>query len=59
MTRLGKMIFDDGREKGREEGSDRVNKLNKKLAEQNRMNDIIRASSDTEYQKKLFAEYQL
>lgn len=44
---------------GKEEGQDRVNRLNQALAEKNRINDIIKSASDKAYQKKLFAEFNL
>ena len=49
----------EGREKGLREGEQKVNRLNQLLAERNRTDDIIRSANDTEYQKKLFAEFQI
>lgn len=46
-----------GRMAGLEAGLEKVNRLNKLLAEQSRTNDIIRAAVDEAYQKKLFEEY--
>ena len=43
----------------KEEGKREVNRLNQLLAEQNRTDDIIRSAQDEEYQKKLFAEFQI
>ena len=43
----------------KEEGKQEVNRLNQLLAEQNRTEDIIRAAQDTEYQRKLFEEFQI
>ena len=48
-----------GKEEGLREGEQKVNRLNQLLAEQNRTEDIIRAAKDTEYQKKLFKEFQI
>ena len=59
MTVLGQMLMQDGIEKGIQKGEDRVNCLNQLLAKVNRTQDIIRAASDTEYQKKLFKEFNL
>ena len=42
--------------RGRDEGQERVNRLIRMLLEQNRINDITRATSDKAYQKKLFEE---
>ena len=50
---------EEGLQEGREEGKQKVNLLNQLLAEQNRMEDIIRSAQDTEYQKKLFEEFQI
>lgn len=47
------------KEEGREEGLRQINSLNKILAEQNRIADIIAAANDPEYQKKLFEEFGL
>lgn len=50
---------EDGLREGREEGQQKVNRLNQLLAKKNRAEDIIRAAQDTEYQKKLFKEFQI
>lgn len=47
----------EGRVEGIQEGSQKVNRLNRLLAEQNRMEDIIRSAQDMEYQQKLFEEF--
>ena len=41
---------------GKSEGIDLINELNSKLAELGRSDDIIKASKDHEYQKKLIRE---
>ena len=60
---LLKELLDDEREEGkiegRNEGQARVNRLNELLAEQQRMDDIIRASKDEAYQMELFKEFDL
>ena len=43
----------------KEEGQDRVNRLNRKLIELNRQEDIIRAAMEPEYQEKLFREFEI
>lgn len=48
-----------GLEKGKLKGQDRVNRLNRLLAEQNRTDDIIKAAGDEKYQEKLFKEFHL
>ncbi|MDD3414032.1 MAG: hypothetical protein PHY47_08525 [Lachnospiraceae bacterium] len=35
----------------------KVNQLNRRLAELGRVDDIIKASTDEEYQQKLFEEF--
>lgn len=47
----------DMKEEGRQAGKQEVNRLNQLLAEQNRMEDIIRSAQDMEYQQKLFEEF--
>ena len=46
----------EGRIQGKSEGIDLINELNSKLAELGRSDDIIKASKDREYQKKLIRE---
>lgn len=43
-------------EKAAEEAAQRINTLNKILVEQNRTEDIIKAATEPEYQKKLMEE---
>ncbi|MDO4312820.1 MAG: Rpn family recombination-promoting nuclease/putative transposase [Eubacteriales bacterium] len=45
--------------RGIEQGIEQINTLNRLLAEQNRTEDIIKASEDTKYQEKLLKEYNL
>ena len=52
-------ILEIGIEKGQNKGQDRVNRLNRLLAEQNRTDDIIKAAGDKKYQEKLFKEFHL
>lgn len=59
MTRLGQMLVNEGREQGREQGESRVNSLNLKLLQDKRYDDLERAANDKEYQRKLFAEFNL
>lgn len=59
MTILGQMIEEMGIEKGTKQGQNRVNQLNQHLINTNRLDDMIKSASDTEYQKKLFAEFNL
>ncbi|MGN0710475.1 MAG: hypothetical protein ACI4LO_01850 [Anaerovoracaceae bacterium] len=43
----------------REQGQDSINKLNELLAKANRVEDIIKAATDKEYQKELMKEFNL
>ena len=64
MTVLGEMIMQDGIEigeargikLGEARGKDSVNRLNAVLIEQNRLDDLKRATEDRDYQRKLMAE---
>ena len=47
------------REEGRNEGAERVSRLNLLLIEQNRYDDIKKASSNPEYREQLFNEFHL
>lgn len=49
-------LFAEDVEKAAEEAAQRINALNKILAEQNRTADIIKAATEPEYQKKLMEE---
>lgn len=46
-----------GLKQGLEQGMERINRLNRRLAEQNRTEDMVRASQDREYQDKLLREF--
>lgn len=49
----------EGRVEGRAEGSKVINLLNKKLLEDERMNDLQKSITDEAYQQKLLKEYSL
>lgn len=49
-------LFAEDVEKAAEKAAQRINTLNKILAEQNRTADIIKAATEPEYQKKLMEE---
>ena len=67
MTRLGQMLYDDGFKKGEEKGfengcqSERQNmtKLTKILLEENRLEDLKRATEDKEFLEQLMKEYHM
>lgn len=42
-----------------EQGENRLSKLDKKLLEQNRVDDLRRSLDDIEYRKKLYEEYRI
>ena len=48
-----------GTEIGIRQGAERINKLNCFLLNQNRINDLKRATQDAEYQEQLFREFDL
>lgn len=48
-----------GLKRGTEKGKEQINQLNKLLSEQNRVEDIIRAAKDKEYQEMLIEEFGL
>ena len=48
-----------GKEIGKQQALNRVNMLNLKLAELNRLEDIVKAASDQVYQEQLFQEFEL
>ena len=47
------------RAEGHAEGIALLNTLNQKLVQDNRMDDLLRAVSDVEFQKQLLTEYEL
>ena len=49
--------LEEGLEQGLEKGIDRINKLNSCLLAANRQEDLVRATQDREFQKKLLKEY--
>lgn len=49
----------EGRAEGRAQERTRINQLNQRLAEQNRTDDILKSARNTEYQNKLFEEFNL
>ena len=51
--------YEEGEAAGIKEATQRLNQLNRLLAEQNRTEDIIKAAIDENYQKKLLEEFDL
>lgn len=52
-------LREEGREKGREEGINRINELNRRLLLDDRKEDMLRAVQDPVYQEELLREYGL
>lgn len=63
MTRLGQMLYDDGfkkgEEKGIESGRENMTKLTRILLEENRLEDLKRATEDKEFLEQLMKEYHM
>jgi len=57
MCKAIQELVEEGRNEGISRGYDQLNRLNQCLAKENRIEDLIRAASDQEYQKKLLEEY--
>ena len=51
--------FQEGFDDGFNDGTERINKLNTLLIEDGRMEDLVKAAKDKEYQKALLEEFQL
>lgn len=52
-------IKEEGRQKGIQEGEQKINRLIQLLAQQNRTDDIIKSAGDEAYQKQLLEEFQI
>jgi hypothetical protein len=55
MSGLGMAVYNDGRE----DATERLNKLIERLSNDNRIDDLVRSSKDINYQNKLLEEYGL
>ena len=47
------------KQEGERIGLERINRLNQKLIEQDRFDDLTKATSDSNYQKKLLKEFKI
>ena len=47
------------KKEGERIGLERINRLNQKLIEQGRFDDLTKATSDSNYQKKLLKEFKI
>ena len=59
VKKYERSLREEGREEGIEQGIERTNTLTRILLEQNRIDDLKRATEDTAYQEKLFREFGL
>lgn len=59
MRQIREEGYEDGYEKGKISATERINQLTRLLAEKNRMEDILKAANDLEYQQRLFKEFGL
>ena len=63
MTKLGQMILDDGVERGlaqgTQQGKEQMSALTAKLLEENRLDDLKKATQDIEFREKLLRELGL
>ena len=59
MTKLGKMIWDDGVEQGKQMATDRYSRLILLLSKEQKEDLIIKAASDPEYREELYKKYNL
>ena len=51
--------IENEREIAKEEGQNRVNRLNRLLKEKNRVDDLLKAAKDKAFQEELFREFNL
>ena len=54
-----KLGLSEGKELGLSEGMSIVNTLNKKLTEDNRLDDLVKSATDKDFQNQLLKEYNL
>lgn len=59
MMKLTQMMVEMGREEGRSEGVDQVNRLYRRLVDEKKYEDWERSTRDGEYQKYLFEKYSI
>ena len=59
MTKLGQMILNDGVERGTQQGKEQMSALTAKLLEENRLDDLKKATQDNEFREKLLRELGL
>ena len=54
-----KFLKNEGREEGRKQEAERMDKLVSELLKANRIDDLKKATSDSEFKSKLFREFNL
>ncbi len=59
VDKYERTLREEGREEGWEEGQEQMARLNEKLLELNRLEDLKRMSKDADYRKQLFREFGL
>lgn len=59
MMKLSQVLFDMGKEEGRSEGIDQVNRLHQRLVDEKKYEDLGRSTRDKEYQRSLFKKYSI
>ena len=53
------MIKQEGIAEGKQIGVEQINRLNQRLIEQGRFDDLTKAASDKVYQEKLLKEFEI
>lgn len=56
---LRRQAIEISREEGQKIGKNKINELNRKLTQENRLDDLKRAANDETYQNELLKEYGL
>ena len=59
MMKLSQVLFDMGKEEGKSEGIDQVNRLYQRLVDEKKYEDLERSTRDKEYQRSLFKKYSI
>lgn len=61
MQKWEKRVYDrlEGKSEGEKEARAYLNKLNQALIRDNRMEDLLRSTTDPEFQEKLLREYHI
>ena len=57
MQKWEERVYD--RMDGRKEGKSNINQLNQALIRDNRLDDLVRSTTDSEFQEELLKEYHI